>query len=546
MKEVSEQNNVYAYNKENKEIHISEAQSGRKGYYCMGCNCEMQAVKSDIENRKHYFRHDPKYIKLNNTKCTYSDETYRHQLAKEILQRLRYVKVPAVYKIFNEKAYRISKEKIIEAAFVEIEQYFYEDENCYIKKSNKTDFDEKYLLFKPDVVFYNFEKVPILFIEIKATHGIDDDKFIKIKRLGIDTIEISVPKDSPEEIENTFNKTTRTKWIYNNEYENTENISTSASHTEGISSTDKIPDEFYKESFKCRSSQINNLIRSIKRCLESGEYGSIESGIRSEILRVEKNTERNREQLQRLQNRHRGEIEERYRERREILEKQKEEFDKEEREFIEKYNNLEGRYNNKRKELETKNGILDADEKTNIRENKSEEEFLRNEETRIGELILEESIKAETNETEYESTRERERLRRGKLEEYRSRIQDKLSEENRSYEEGVRRQYKYFEEREREESERIRRIRAELPGKFEENRGELEEKYRNLQTELDRIFQGTNDKESSKLFPELRDAINARKLFTDYPKIQETYQRNRTAWDCYNSGAYKNWKGWND
>lgn len=467
-------------------------------------------------------------------------------MAKEILQRLRYVKVPAVYKIFNEKAYRISKEKIIEAAFVEIEQYFYEDENCYIKKSNKTDFDEKYLLFKPDVVFYNFEKVPILFIEIKATHGIDDDKFIKIKRLGIDTIEISIPKDSPEEIENTFNKTTRTKWIYNNEYENTENISTSATHTEGISSTENIPDEFYKESFKCRSSQINNLIRSIKRCLESGEYGSIESGIRSEILRVEKNAERVREQLQQLQNRHRKEIEERYRERRESLEKQNKELDEYEDQLRKKEIELEGRYNNKRKELETKNGILDADEKTNIRENKSEEEFLRNEETRIGELILEESIKAETNETEYKSTRERERLRRGKLEEYRSGIQDKLSEENRSYEEGIRRQYKYFEEREREESERIRRIRAELPEKFEENRGELEEKYRNLQTELDRIFQGTNDKESSKLFPELRDAINARKLFTDYPKIRETYQRNRTAWDCYNSGAYKNWKGWND
>ena len=207
---------------------------------------------------------------------------------------------------------------------------------------------------------------------------------------------------------------------------------------------------------------------------------------------------------------------------------------------------MEGRYNNKRKSLDTENGILDAAEKTNIRENKSEEEFLRNEETRIGELILEESIKAETNETEYESARERERLRRGKLEEYRSGIQDKLSEENRSYEEGVRRQYKYFEEREREESERIRRIRAELPEKFEENRGELEEKYRNLQTELDRIFQGTNDKESSKLFPELRDAINARKLFTDFPEIFSNFTRHIKAWECFKSGTYKNWEGWND
>jgi competence CoiA-like predicted nuclease len=81
--EYQHDNNVYAHDITNHVKHISEVASGRKGYYCMGCAREMQAKKG--EKYAHHFSHDPNDID-NKGKCTYSDETYRHQLAKDSLQ----------------------------------------------------------------------------------------------------------------------------------------------------------------------------------------------------------------------------------------------------------------------------------------------------------------------------------------------------------------------------------------------------------------------------------------------------------------------------
>ncbi len=52
-----DKNNVYAKNVEGDDIHISEAKSGRKGYYCLRCTREMEAVKQTIQFRTSYFRH---------------------------------------------------------------------------------------------------------------------------------------------------------------------------------------------------------------------------------------------------------------------------------------------------------------------------------------------------------------------------------------------------------------------------------------------------------------------------------------------------------
>ena len=65
---------------------------------------------------------------------------------------------------------------------------------------------EKFLLIQPDVAFFDKDETPILLIEIVATHKVDPEKIVKIKRLGIDTVQVKVPKDSPQEIENCFYK----------------------------------------------------------------------------------------------------------------------------------------------------------------------------------------------------------------------------------------------------------------------------------------------------------------------------------------------------
>ena len=75
---------------------ISDVKSGKHGYRCLQCGGELVAKKH--KDRLDHFAHDPKDVSRLG-KCTYSDETYRHKIAKEILQRIKQIKVPALYKL---------------------------------------------------------------------------------------------------------------------------------------------------------------------------------------------------------------------------------------------------------------------------------------------------------------------------------------------------------------------------------------------------------------------------------------------------------------
>jgi len=284
--------NQYAFKLDGNVIYIANAESGRKGYLCMGCGNEMQSVRSDLQNRVSYFRHDSQYIK-HKGKCTFSDETYRHKLAKEALQLAKRIKVPAIYKFPLTgigKAVLIRESEFIEAYRVRNEIQFYEDNEGNIKWGSNRD-QYKHLIIRPDVVFFDKCDNPILFIELVATHKPDQEKRLKLLRLGINAISVILPKESPEAIAGIFNITTKTKWIYNNEYESTEYIPVSNGDTEGISIIDEEQRLLFAESFKCRSAQIGNLIRRITRCVESQSYRGTSDLIKSELSRVEKNAE---------------------------------------------------------------------------------------------------------------------------------------------------------------------------------------------------------------------------------------------------------------
>jgi len=295
--------NVYALNLQDEEVFIGNVERGRKGYFCMGCKREMQAVKPKIDRIRPYFRHDVKAL-IDGKKCTYSDETYRHKLAKEILQINKSIKVPAVYK-YPPKGVEgwpnlISESKVIEAFSVGIERYFYEDENGKISFGKNDESASKYLLLKPDVTFFDKNQNPILFIELVATHKVSEEKKIKISRLGIDTIQITIPKDSPESIGKALNSTNHTKWIYNYDQENTQYIPIPQSNTEGIQPIDEIQRKLFEESYKCRAAQIGNLISTIRKCLGSEYYAQIAGDFRSEISRTKENTERHRDKWRRI------------------------------------------------------------------------------------------------------------------------------------------------------------------------------------------------------------------------------------------------------
>jgi len=291
--------NKYAHKADGEVIYIGDAKSGRLGYFCMGCTNPMQAVHSELQNRQSYFRHDAILMK-HNQKCTYSDESYRHKIAKEALQISKRIKVPAVYKFPPDgkgKMILIREAEFVEAFSVRNEVQFYEDEEGNVKWGANGDI-EKHLIIKPDVVFFDKNDRPFLFIELVATHKPDLEKRLKLLRLGIDTVSVILPRDSPETIAEVFNTSKRTKWIYNNLYETTEYLSVSSGDTEGISVIDEEQRLLFAESFKCRTAQIGNLIRRLTRCLESEPYRASAAALKSELSRVEGNAEQLRRKLE--------------------------------------------------------------------------------------------------------------------------------------------------------------------------------------------------------------------------------------------------------
>ena len=183
---------------------------------------------------------------------------------------------------------------------------------------------------------------------------IDKVKLSKIWRLGIDTVQVTIPKESEEAIEKCFYKTDRTKWIFNYERETTPFLSIPKGNTARIPLDDEFERKLLKtaESFACRSSQIGNLIRGLKKCLESEPYRRIEQTIRAELARVEENSERDRERLFDLRAEHRAAVERRFEQAEADLRREEEEFIRAERVFQENYEDLERRYSAKREELE--------------------------------------------------------------------------------------------------------------------------------------------------------------------------------------------------
>lgn len=533
MIEENESQNVYAFTIEGKPIHISDAKSGLQGYYCMGCEREMQAVKTKIIGRQSYFRHDPKAVKVGG-KCTYSDETFRHKMAKEILQRIKKIKVPSLYKFPPKgqegKANLIENAKVIEGIQVGIEKRFYENLEGEIICGEEVIEGDQFNIIRPDVTFFNEENNPILFIEIVATHKLSNEKRVKLKRLGIDAVQIKIPRDKSEEIERIFHVTKSTKWVYSHVEANTVYIPTPETSSEGIPSIDELQRDLFEEDIRCRLSQIRSLIRTINRCLESKPYRETEEGIRSEIRRVEKNTEREKAELERLRESIRKRIEVRIEEEEGSIRKKSEEFES-------KSGELEARYLSKRSEIEENIGRSERRraelERTRIQSKEGEQ--------RIRENI--ERIKFQIGEVEREE---------GNLPTYAQSAEKELRTEFRVFEERVVKQ-----ERSRLEAERgrisiaVERTQNEIEALEEEENGlsttdgkaraKLRARFEKLKREIierdeDGIRKQTGD------FPrEYQDLARAGRQIEDIHEAEITNQRKRAARGCFKSGAWKSW-----
>lgn len=495
--------NYFAHTSKRDPIYIDDAESGAKGYFCMGCGRPMQAVKHTTHNIRSYFRHDVKDI-LRVNRCTYNDLDFRHNLAQEHILLEKKIKLPAVVKFppkgIDGNCYVLLESKDYYFKNVKREVVISEDENGEIQWGKGMISSQSNLLIRADLAFFENGK-PILLIELVATHKITDEKKAKIRRLGIDTLQIRIPKSSREDIIESLSSNKNSKWIYNNVEQNTTYVQTTRLSDGSIHEIDELQRTLFEETFKCRSAEIGDLIRSIEKSYRSEYYRSIESGLRSELLRIEENTERIRFEVREL--------------RIQIEEKIRNQFGNEEaaidktRNFIKrKHDDLEKRYSIKKEQLRIEEESLDFRIQEEFQlEGKSEFDF-----------------EARTSEIREES----ENLA-GKI----GRAREELSiieEEQKGLESNIRNEFQ----------DKVGRIKTNIEGE----EGNIE-RFRNRIEKLRGYISGENDGEGDYDFQQYTSRIQRffdnRGLLSVFSKSKYVYERIRDCREAIRSGDFKNW-----
>lgn len=506
--------NQYAENVKGEHLYIADVARGSKGYFCIGCKAEMQAVKSEIEGRKQFFRHSPKDVDAPVRECTFSNQDYRHSQAISILNRIKTIKVPTLYKYppkgVEGKINKLKDSYFVKAKYTKAELTFYETDLGEVKWGKNPDINSRNLLIKPDVTFFNPQDEPILLIEIVVTHKVSDEKKVKIKRLGIDMVQIIIPKDSLQNIEKSFYSSNNIKWIYNYEEECTKYIYATAKSSEGISPVDELQRRLFEENFECRRSQINNLIRTIRKNLASKQYREIEQEFELEISRVEANTKRAQYKLDTYREGIRDSVHQKFESREKQLTTQQEgiesdferksrvlrsDFEKKEREFKQRSADYEGRYIAKKEKLEN-------EQRTIVNQQRAIEE----EQTSVDIAI----IQSENSEDPYRIIEEQKDLR-GAI----SKI-----------ERDIRSQLTYGER---------------LPKDFRSKREELNERFEAARREITNTIETKNTEGASELSRGIKRLLETERFINDFEKRKDNAIRYRKALDSLRKGLYKNW-----
>lgn len=296
-----------------KDIHISEAvERGRKGYFCIGCGREMQAVFPNTQNHRRYFRHDAKFIRPGQ-QCTFKDEEYRRKLAIEILQLKKQVRVPPLYKYPPKGetglALFLLPGALICAERVAKNVYFFEGTNGTVESGFRFDGPPEELLFKADVVFYDENDEPMLFIQLRKQRKLSVAEFAGLKRLRVNTISLTIPKESAASIEISQTTGDRAKWLYHDDEQQIAYFQVPTDLGEGIPAIDGDPDRLSEETYDCRKVQVNNLIRALRRCLDGEPYRAAERAVRTAIGKTELAIKRAEERRAVLESQYRSDAE---------------------------------------------------------------------------------------------------------------------------------------------------------------------------------------------------------------------------------------------
>lgn len=195
VRNIKKNNLTYAL-KNGQLIHISSVESGLKcDCICPSCGEHLIAKKGN--KVVHHFAHKP------NSECAYGYQTSLHLLAKEILFECKEITIPEVILDFSKYGGTYKIIKIADSKRISLDKVVLE------KKEGDV---------IPDIIGYCGNKK--LFIEIYVTHKIDENKYEKLKKLDISTIEINL-SDCDEFVTKELLKsylldeTDKKKWIYN-------------------------------------------------------------------------------------------------------------------------------------------------------------------------------------------------------------------------------------------------------------------------------------------------------------------------------------------
>ncbi len=544
--------NVWAKNIQDEEVFIGDVPRGRKGYFCLGCDKELIAKKGKL--RIMHFAHDAKDV-THTGKCSYSDETYRHWLAKELLKRYKEVKVPAVYKYppkGEDGAPMLIRDKhYIKAAKVQAEIEFYEDDNGKICWGKQVEQAGKNKLIRPDIAFFNEKDEPILLIELVATNGLTVEKKAIIRFLGIDTIRINIPKSSQKEIEDSLKKTSSTKWIYNNESENTQYVRISNGGSTIIPSIDEIERGFFEETYRCRTTEIGNLLRSIRRCLESEQYTKANEAFRDELERVARNTidhrlrseEIRRDCRSRVKNRYQSEYDkietirsslenrrteqqQKYQDQLRFIELERENL---EREFAKKTSNLEERYKRARSRVKEAEERVRGEFRDKLAESGITGESFDDRKRELEQLISSKDLSCRTERANIEGIRSRINKEHEIFESDKSR----LRENNNRIESALREDIHAIEER-----------RGTIPSRFESKAREAEQRAEELRESTNNQIEARDGKGNSELSRELKGVLHYWRLLNDFQKQLDDLRRIKAAQEFIKSGDYKEEDTW--
>lgn len=500
-----ETNNDWAKNVKGEHLFIDSAKSGRKGYFCIGCDKQMEAVKKKNINHRSYFRHVPIDITKDEKPCTFSNRKYRETLATDILQRLKSIKVPNIYKYppkgDDGAPMLLEKSKFVTAKKVKSQLTFYEDSNGEIKYGKNPDIEDRYLLIRPDVTFFDANDKPILLIELVITHKVKEEKKIKLRRLGIDTVSIIVPKSSEQEIEDNFKTTKRVKWEYNGIEASTKYLRVSSGTSKGILEFDEDQRRIFEESLTCRKARLNNTLRTIKRCLQSEPYRRAEHDFKSEISRIERATKAERQGLEDVERRFENEI-------RTQLAGEFEAIKSEEETFQEYCSNMESRYTKKAKELEIEQEGVDELTEEILNGNKSEDR-IRTEFEEQQQTIEQEFIER-TERTRNSITRENKNL------EFYKRKASAITDE-----------FRELEEQEQKDFEtKIRQLESEESNLDQSVRKDL---LRDIKQNPRRFSKG------------IRNILGAQTMGYDFENAKREENRYKRARELFIKGTWKEW-----